>query len=258
MEKSIFRFLIFLCFFQYGFAQDSLCVYHIEGTIFLQSSTESKPLFKGDLLTKKDKLKLLPESQLTAIDNTGKVYTAANQGIYSFDDLLGSLQQDEHSSLTTKYFKYIWDELLNNADNPTLIAGVFRGNELMTFPKDSSFIASKKITFKWNKSETDLYYLFIINTQTEEVIKIETDGSQIALFIENPIFYDGNIYKWAISTKSFPNLKNIAFNTFTIINKKQYSDLRLKYIDLINDLNMLGLNAQEIGSILCETYGLCN
>lgn len=258
MEKSVFRFLIFLCVFQYGFAQDSLCVYHIKGNIFLQSSTESKPLFKGDFLTNKDKLKLLPESELTAIDNHGNVYIRNKQGTCNFNDLLLSKQEQANTSLTAKYFTYIWHEFLNKGSNEVIIAGVFRGNELLTVPKDSSLIASENIIFKWTKTDADLYYLFVLNTHTEEVLKIETHDSQFTLSKENSIFLEGDEFKWSVSAQAFPNLKNMPYYTFRRISKNLYSDLKSGYSSLINKLQQIGINSKEIDIILCETYGLCN
>jgi hypothetical protein len=258
MEKSVFRILIFLCVFQYSFAQDSLCVFHIKGKIYLQSSTNSKALFKGDLLTKKDKLKILPESELTAIDNRGNVYIRNKQGTCNFNDLLLSKQEDANTSLTAKYFKYIWHEFLNKGRNETIIAGVFRGNELMTVPKDSSLIASENIFFKWVKTDADLYYLFVLNTHTEELLKIETHDSQITLSNENPIFLEGDEFKWSISKKAFPNLKNMPYYTFRRISMNHYLDLKSDYNDLIITLNQIGISQNEIDLILCETYGLCN
>lgn len=259
MEKSIFRLLVFLCvlIFQYSYSQDSLCVYNVAGTIYLQTPSNSKTLFKGEFLTKTSALKILPDSKLIAIDNNGNSYINSTEGILSFNNLLLSKEKKGNTSLTTKYFKYVWDELLNKNNNQTLIAGVFRGDLLMKTPKDSSLIASDKLSFKWDKTDADLYYLFIQNIQTGELLKIETDGSQISLYNENSIFLGGDTFKWTISTDAFPNLKNMPFYSFILIDSMQYSDLLTEYNELIYDLKQIGINASDIDTILCETYGLC-
>ena len=58
----------------------------------------------------------------------------------------------------------------------------------MTFPTDESKIASSKITFEWDLEEGEkLYYIFVKNVITKEILKIETNGSHLALYDDNPI-----------------------------------------------------------------------
>ena len=128
----------------------------------------------------------------------------------------------------------------------------------MSYPPDKAIIGSSRISFAWNVDDySSTYYLFILNLITDEMAKMEINGSQIALFDENPIFEEGDTYKWAISTDAFPNLDNIPFYSFTLIDRNQYAELSKKYSDFIVDLKNLDMSNSEIEEALCKTYGLC-
>ena len=139
-----------------------------------------------------------------------------------------------------------------------LIAGVFRGETLMNYPLDKSKIASSKITFEWDLEESEkLCYIFVKNLITDEILKIETNGSQLSLYNDNPIFNDNAIFEWAVTTEAFPNLDNIPFFSFELIDRTTYESLKTEYSDFIKDLKTLGHSEKEISNVLCETYGLC-
>jgi len=258
MEKLSFRIIVFLCCAHSVFAQDTLFVYKAKGTSLLEIETHKSAIKKGDLIQKTAIVNLLPNAQITTIDNTGNVYLIDIAGTYSFKNILNFKEINRKTNFTADYFKYIWTELRNKKNGKTLIAGVFRGTTLMRFPLDSSKIASSKITLKWDVIENEnRYHVFIKNTKTGDIDHFETNGSQLALFNDNPIFNEGNNFKWTVTTDAFPNLKNIPFYSFQRIDRNDYEGLKLTFKDFINDLKAIGLKDIEITKILCETYGIC-
>lgn len=240
------------------FAQESLCVYKASGF----SNTEIQPQFplkKGDLVSKADKVIVTKGSSLTLIDKSGHVYTVKKAGAFSFKELLLHKETSEKTSVTAGYFKYVWEELTGSGKSETVIGGVFRGEKRMLFPIDSSKIASHQLSFKWKTDSLHTsYFLFIKNLETDTLLKLETNGSQISLFSDNPIFNTGKTFEWTVSTKAFPNLKNSLFYGFEVLDKEAFKIEKSNYRDLISGLEKLGLEASEIDQILCETYGLCN
>ena len=178
--------------------------------------------------------------------------------VYAYKNVLSHKAIENQKSLTSKYFKLIWDELLKRKSSKTIIGGVFRGDVLMEFPKDSTQTASSKLTFRWKEdSETSQYFVFIRQKDSEDAYKFATNGNELTLYKSNPIFYDGNEFEWSVSTSEFPNLKNIPFYTFTLIYRSEYETLKSNYKDLIDDLKAVGLSDTEVEDELCETYGIC-
>lgn len=259
MEKLFIR-VIFLCIgtlCTYG--QDSLCVFKFKGTSLLEIESKKRALNKGDFISKNNVLQVLPSAEVTTIDSYGNVYTANVPGTYALKDLLNFKADNQKSSFTAQYFKHIWNELRSSDGNKTLIAGVFRGDILMSSPPDKAKIGSSRIALRWDTSNesVDSYFVFVRNPITDDILKIETNGSELALFNDNPIFYDSDLFEWTVSTESFPNLNNIPFYSFSLVDRNTFSELTRKYADFVSDLKNLGMNDSEISEVLCRTYGLC-
>lgn len=240
------------------YAQDSLCVYKTKTGILLNDNGNKRPLNKGDYLNTNSIIYITTLSEVMLINSEGEAFNIKNAGTYSYKNILKNKALDDQKSLTSKYFKLIWDELLNKNSNKTVIGGVFRGDILMESPRDSVKVASSRITFRW-KSVTDasLYFIIIRGKDSETVNKFAINGNKFALYKDNPIFSDDIEFKWSVSTSEFPSLKNIPSFTFTLIDRSEYEALKSNYGDLIKDLKAVGLTTTEIEDALCETYGIC-
>lgn len=256
MEKSV-ALVLLLCVALVSNAQDSLCVFNIKGNAYTKISNSVKPLTKGSFINRTATIFLEESSKITAINSEGEAFKIEEGGTYKFAQLLKD-KVENSKNLTSKYLKLIWNEFTKNESTKTVIGGVFRGDVLMVHPQDSVIWASSKLTFTWNTQEdTSIYYLFIRNIATDEVLKLATNGSQVTLYKEQHLFLEGAEFEWTVSTTEFPNLKNIPFYNFTLIKKNSYADLKLNYKDLVTDLKGLGLTESEIEASLCETYKLC-
>jgi hypothetical protein len=237
--------------------QDSLCVFNIKGNAYTKINNTINPVKKGSFINSESILVVDTSTKITAINSNGDVFKIQEEGIYNFPQIIKFKIKDS-KNLTVKYFKLIWDEFMNNKANKTEIGGVFRGDVLMKYPLDHIQWASSKLTFNWKtKSETSSYFLFIRNVKTGEILKISTDGTQMTLYKDQHIFSQGNEFEWSVSSTEFPNLKNIPFFSFKLIDRKAYTALMTDYKDLIQDLKSLGLSDNEIETSICETYGLC-
>lgn len=256
MEKSVI--VIFIFYFSLTLkAQDSLCVFNIKGNAYCKISDSLKTLTIGAFITNKTTLIVDNFTKIVAVSARGETYKIEASGNYNFD-AIKKLKTNNAQSLTTKYFKLIWDEFLNGSPNKSVMGGVFRGDILMEYPRDSTKWASSKITLQWKTvREISEYFIFIRNTKTGQILKLSTNGSQISLYKNQHIFSEGMLFEWAVTTQEFPNLKNIPFFSFTLIDKKAYVDLRLHYREFIKDLASLGLTNAEIETLICNRYGLC-
>ena len=256
MEKSIVV-IIFCCFTFLLKAQDSLCVFKLNGSAYVKTTNKLQPLSKGKFINKNQTLILDSSSKLTAINASGEAYKVESNGQYKFKDIL-KLKTQQSGSLTSKYFKVIWDEFVKKEEGSTVIGGVFRGDILMEFPKDSVMLASSKLTFSWKTNEVDSsYYVFVRNKKTDEILKLATNGNQISLYKNQTFFSEDNTFEWIVTTEEFPSLDNLTFYNFELINRNQYAEQVKNYTALLTDLEALGLSDAEIETTICETYGLC-
>lgn len=257
MGKSV-AIIFLLCFAGFGYGQDSLCVFNLKGTAYSKTSKKIEPITKGVFINKAEIILLSESSELIAINAKGDAFKVDKTGEYKFNNILSKPVIKNTQGLTKKYFKIIWDQLLKKKSGKTVIGGVFRGDVLMDFPKDSIKWAGSKITFKWKTIEdTSQYYLFVKNLKTDQILKLATNGNELALYKTNAFFSEGNIFQWAVTTIEFPNLKNIPFYTLEYIDKATYETEKAKYTILIKDLKLLGLSSSEIEDSLCESYGIC-
>jgi hypothetical protein len=256
MEKSVIIILI-CCFSITLKAQDSLCVFNIKGSAYNKISNGIKVVTKGSFITSKTTLIVSEFTKIVAINSIGDAYKIEADGNYNFDEII-MCKMNASKNLTTKYFKLIWSEFTKKKSNKTIIGGVFRGNFLMEYPKDSVKWASSKITLQW-KTEREIseYFVFVRNLKTNKILKLSTNGSQLSLYNNLNIFSEGTQYEWVVTTQEFPNLKNTPFFNFTLIDRNAYVDLTLNYTDLIKDLEGLGFTKTEIETLICDTYGLC-
>ncbi|WP_111683417.1 hypothetical protein [Winogradskyella tangerina] len=257
MGKSFI--IILFCFLGLGLqAQDSLCVFKTSPGVIGKLNGKKRPLQKGDFLNDKSAVYVTAPSDITLINAEGDAFNIKNVGTYSYPNLLKYKAIEDQKSLTSKYFKLIWDELLKRDSGKTIIGGVFRGDVLMEFPGDSTKTASSKLKFSWQiESDTTQYFVFIKDVANDAIHKFATNGNELVLYKDNPIFAESDTFEWAVSTSEFPNLKNIPFYTFSLIERSEYEELKSSYSDLITDLRALGLSDSEVEDTLCQTYGFC-
>lgn len=239
-------------------AQDSLCVFKTSSGVLGKLGGEKRPLQKGDFLNEDSAVYVMAPSDVTLINAEGDAFNLQNIGTYTYKTILKNKAIEDQKSLTSKYFKLIWDELLKRDSGKTIIGGVFRGDVLMSFPGDSTKTASSKLNFNWQiENDSTTYYVFIKDVISEAVHKFATNGNELTLYRDNPIFSEGIDFEWSVTASEFPNLKNIPFYKFTLIERSEYEDLKSNYSDLITDLKALGLSESEIEDSLCKTYGIC-
>ena len=112
MEKLLT--LIFLSLFTISVsAQDSLCVFKVNGSIILKSNNEIASLKKGDFITKNDDVSIKGNSSFTAISSEGVAYKLAKNGKYNFNSVLDHPYEVNSGSVSRKYFQLVWKEFMN-------------------------------------------------------------------------------------------------------------------------------------------------
>ncbi|MBT8257654.1 MAG: hypothetical protein KJO49_04220, partial [Bacteroidia bacterium] len=182
MEKLFTRFIVVLLLSSPVLAQDSLCVFDLKGAAYLKIQASLEPLGKGSFVGKQSIL-MLQETDVTAIDASGRAYQLKGSGEYPYKEILKNKVLEKGGSLTAKYFKLIWDEFLNKENDKIVIGGVFRGEIPMIYPPDSAMVLNRSITFKWEPLwETEMSYFFFRNNDTDEMLKLATNGNSLTLY----------------------------------------------------------------------------
>ena len=239
-------------------AQDSLYVYKAEGVVLQGKPTQKTRLQKGALLLRDTRVELQPGASIIAINKAGELFKAADPGVYTQPMLLKRKTQNYPGNLSVNYFKFIWSELVGATKAKVQIGGVFRGNILMRFPDDSTYIAGTTLHLEWDTvAATSPMFIFIKNTETEEYLKMAADGSMLMLY-SHPFFSEGSTYQWSVTDEAFPNLNNLQYYTFTLITKEAYTLKKEELLSQLQNPNLKTLSRREIETWLCARYNLCN
>jgi hypothetical protein len=253
-----YSYLIFFLFVQFAISQDTLCVFRVNGSVLKLNSGQIQPLKKGDYIVKSDKIMLEEASNILTIDKNGVAYMLGKKGSHSFSNVLSNKETKTKSGLTSKYFKLIWRELKRAKASHTLIGGVFRGEQLMLYPRDNIKIAGSVIEFLWESAEKNSdYYLFIRDTKNDKLSKFKLNITSFSIYKSSTIFANSKFFEWCVTTEEFPNLDNLPFFSFELISKSEYQNLRQSYQGLVFDLQSLNFDNNTIYAELCKAYGLC-
>lgn len=218
MEKLLAG-LIFLLFTCTGFAQTRLYIMQVSGTV---TGNNEIPIKKGDAIERSDRIKLMPGAAITCIDDNGNTYTVNKTGIFSYENLLKTKKKYQHA-LTLEYLKYLWVSFLNQAEGKTMIAGVFRGDHLMLSPADSAWLLFSDVVLRWQSDPGyQEYHVFIREAGRQDEIKRFTT-QDTTLHLHHKLLLTPNItYEWTVSTRAYPNLKNIPFFTLRTLDEAAF------------------------------------
>lgn len=251
MKRSWLFLLLFLP--QIVLCQSSLYVFKVEGDVLHNTN---KAVKKGDVIGPNTRIKLGQRSGVICIDQGGNSYSNYKAGTRSYNDILRG--KKKNSSVTVKYFKYVWDEFTNSRITKTTIGGTFRGQQLMLYPMDSCRIVADNITLLWNQKDefTTSYYVFIKRKDEAEYAKFNLSDTTFSL-AGNLDVQPGQEWAWVVSERAFPNLDNMPSFSFRTISEQQYNAEIKQYKALIADLKKMRLSTAAINQILCEEYGLC-
>lgn len=260
--KAHFLYSLVVCFMVIlnSFCQNKLTVFKMEGhSMSKMGNNAFKTLHPGQSLQQDEKLKITSGGLIFLIDVEGELYELTKAGTYTLSEVLKHHKKTSGGSVSKKYLKYVYANFMNAEEKKeTVQGGVFRGETLMLLPPDSAKVVFSKLKFTWQTADKDvLYYLFIRNPMTEEVLKFETNGSQLALYKNHPFFSVDNNYEWTVTEQAFPSLKNLKFYSFSLIQRNAFEKAKEPYTALIADLKEMRYSENEILEILCKTYGLC-
>jgi len=247
--KSVMVFLVLLAvsWNLAAFSQSNLYVFQVKGDVRNEQNIKLK---KGDQIKAGSTIKIQTSSSLTCVDKDGNTYINQKRGAYPFSQILKHKTKAQNS-VTTNYFKYVWNELTNQSSNKTTIGGVFRGKIRMTYPLDSAKVLVSDLVLEWDKDEgVEQYFVFAKKSTDEDywVLPVLRDTS-VAVSDHIPL-QPGEDWIWSVSENEFANPDNLPFYRFRTISKKEYKSIRKANKNLIKTLSKSGVDRKEIDRIL--------
>lgn len=261
MARILFSRLIFIIFCVVytaeGFGQESYYIYKKTGEPLFSSD---KKAIRGVYFETLDTLRLSDDEKVTLVNQTGEIFALSGPNAYVFQDISKNKVQLNQTSFTRKYFTYVWTQFTNRRKSKQEAGVVYREDRTIIkhFPVDSAKLYQPSIFFRWeNNSEADLVYLFLKQRDGHHITKIGTASDSMLLYVDNNLLKKGRQYEWAISLEPFPSLKDIKYNTLTLLDDETFQELKKEMDVLIKTFTLLGYPEAKIKEAICADYKFC-
>ena len=212
--------IIFICSFLFvlnTFAQTQLVVYQVNGNVTIKES--KKKVFVGTLIDVKSTL-IVQNGSCILLDNQSNMYEVSEKGTASFSSIKENKISSNSKSVSNRYLKYVYKKFLRQEEKNSIYGAVFRGNELLNFPKNYSyFLPNSFVDFNWNSIGQKEFYLWILNEKTNKIIgKYRLDyANSLSLLLP----FKKGVYKWIVTTENSLG-KNSTFYFFEIVRSNEF------------------------------------
>jgi len=146
---------------------DDILIFNVNGNIVITRGDESLSELQGEKLQKDDILEVV-FGNITFINSNNKRLTIEDEGTYAYHEIETQIQKLE-SSLTNRYFVYVWKKMNKHDEQVNMPGGVVRSNKDKMLPADSAIVLSDSIKFVFqNKFMQEVS--IIIKTEKHKVI----------------------------------------------------------------------------------------
>ena len=224
--KLLLTGIIFLLLSAGLIAQNTLVVYHTDGVVTVINGHETKLAVRGDQVSKSGVLVLTGQSDCMLISESGKSLQLNTAGRYSYDKLQVLFRAAGTTNISSKYFKYVYDNLFSKVKNDKLGVApvVFRDEALMNSPEDSSVQISHLLFFSWKRpADKNSARIRIFNEDSLVYDKvIPSTGCTIDLA---RLLRKGTRYSWT-AEEAGAKQHTLVFNHFIIPAAKDLPEVR--------------------------------
>ena len=188
-------------------------VYLVSGNVSVKKYGKDRiSLKQGLIIYKNDSITLNKAAAVTLIDSVGNFLNVDSAGVYNGGDLATIFTVKANEGLSKKYFKFIFNELLNpdedfetfKMENVTGVwGGALRGPCLnRVFPTNGLRTSATSIVFKWHKtSQSSQYILAIYDTAINELLKMSVSDTLQHLDIPQKLGGRLGRYFWRVTSK---------------------------------------------------------
>ena len=202
MVIKIFAILLSL-FISIGIhAQQSLVIYHVNGSAMVKVGNDVMPAKRGGTFKNPGTLQLKPSSSVMLVDEAGRSLQLEKPGDYSFQKISELLKKAKQDELTRKFFAYVYQNFLYKKKQEGLNVApvVYRDKPFMISPAQYSIITSDSLRFVWRKSHPKATMRFILKTGDGEIL-IDSSFRRETVFNLNFNFCGipkGKVYQWQL------------------------------------------------------------
>ena len=178
MRYLLVVFLMINFLFAFSQEENQLLVFNSNGYVHIDRGDEKIEKLNGETILKEDILKII-NGDVTIINRKNKRITLKTPGTYSYT-LLEKKMAHAESSMSTRYFVNVWNQMNDKHEKVNYRGGVVRGDDVVSLPVDSAYILSDTICFEYfmdgekptGISIKDEYFdeLFYLNLDTNCVL----------------------------------------------------------------------------------------
>ncbi|RLD43998.1 MAG: hypothetical protein DRI86_08580 [Bacteroidetes bacterium] len=240
MKLYILSVLLFCSFVVNAQSNQELLFFNSNGYVQLVREDTIIKNIQGEKFLQNDLLRII-SGDATIINLNNKRVTIEKSGNYNYNDVLALMQHTE-SSLSNKYFVYVWDKMSDHKKNINKPGGVIRGDGFITFPMDSVIILSDTVRFCIN-NESGGDYQLIIKSDNHNIIKQNPIGENITLNIRDINEGKPGKYYWEIK---IPFGKPPAKKYFIIPNEKTKNEMLAEYKKNISEFSSFNIEMREL------------
>jgi hypothetical protein len=185
-----------------SFAQTNLKISFVEGTVNILSGNSVVPAHKGSRISKNSTIQLKERSLCMILDTNGRSVQLKEAGNYTFDNISKLISSSKEDHTLSGLYKYLKDNLLashHSDDRSGIVAGVYRGVDLMEMPFDFSILFGGDIVITWKspsaKGKVRLTIKDSMNKAVDSVFK--PSGKPTNSFtLSTKMLKSGNSYEW--------------------------------------------------------------
>ena len=190
-------FFIVLFFSLHAQTSDALMVFNASGQISIERNKVSITKLTGASIIKNDILKV-SDGSITIVSPAHKRIDISKPGTYTYKTIADMLAKEE-SSLSNRYFVYVWEKM-NKDEQPTNTpGGIVRGDEALLLPADSLYVLSDSITFFYPNEDLHKYVLTIYDATYDIIYQTNFNDSVFATSVALLECTKPGRYTWELS-----------------------------------------------------------
>lgn len=259
MEKLFSQLKWVFLFLPVFMSSQEYAVFKVKGTPDNVLENRTVKITNGNTITE-GKITLKKDESLLLIADSGELYQMEKPGTYDFNDIAKFHKKSEDSRFSSKYLKYVWQQVTEKEKTKTHTGNVFRDGliDILEYPADSASVFGHRVQFEWEPdSDAKQHYFLLRNNTTGDILKLLVEGKSLVLYEENKVLQKGNSYSWSVSDIEFPDMTRIKINRLNFLSREQYNEKTAEFTDFIETLKSTGHSQQEIDEVLCSYFKLC-
>lgn len=197
--KRIFLtiYFIFIGMVIISHAQSEFLIFNSTGHVLLFKSDRMIDKLQGETYNYGDLL-IVTDGSVTLINRDNKRVTINESGEYKYDDMF-SLFDQAQSSLTNKYFVYVWEKMNSGDAEVNKPGGVIRGDEFGFQPPNKVVVLSDSIGFQIPNMSGNKFDIRVLS-DSKDVLYEGVIIDKLVLSVSDLCNHIPGKYTWEVST----------------------------------------------------------